>query len=229
MRRGVRRDLTACTHKLPGGADPTGFGGLFARRAIARATVLVDVASNARFVRNGADDPANQPSAEGLEHGHTFQVGKHMFWVKQEQHGEHSCVALVIAALVAKSAGLPAGGLAVAALVLFAIAEFLRVDKEEYPAEAAIPIYYCNEARCAAPNVKFVHIVDDGRHYLGLQALRSIKRGEELLAVYDHDDRVYMQTAANHEHPFVAVAGARLFVLMLLVLLWAAVFSGEAA
>ena len=46
--------------------------------------------------RNGADDPANQPSAEGLEHGHTFQVGKHMFWVKQEQHGEHGCVALIV-------------------------------------------------------------------------------------------------------------------------------------
>jgi len=38
-----------------------------------------------------------------------------------------------------------------------------------------------------------------------------------------------MQTAANHEHAFVAVAGVRLFVLVLLVLLWAAVFSGEAA
>ena len=95
VRRGVRHDLTACTHKLPDGVDPTGFG-LFARRAIARATVLVDVASNARFVRNGADDPANQPSAEGLEHGHTFQVGKHMFWVKQEQHGERGCVALIV-------------------------------------------------------------------------------------------------------------------------------------
>ena len=47
-------------------------------------------------VRNGADDPANQPSAEGLEHGHTFQVGKHMFWVKQEQHGERGCVALIV-------------------------------------------------------------------------------------------------------------------------------------
>ena len=47
-------------------------------------------------MRNGADDPANQPSAEGLEHGHTFQVGKHMFWVKQEQHGERGCVALIV-------------------------------------------------------------------------------------------------------------------------------------